>query len=463
MRKSLAGPAAAVALALGIGTAAPAVAADDPTPARQGASWLAGQLTHGLIHNTQFGGFDDYGLTADTGLELATVGGHPTAVHAVRSALAAHVTDYVSYPSGTGTHTSAGSLAKLLVVAQATGANPAAFGGHNLVGELSALVSKSAPTSGRIEDQLGEGDTDPTTDGDQPDTDFANVLGQALAARGLGNAHAADAAGVLAFLLKQQCPAGWFRINFTGDKTSATQGCSSADKADTDATSYAVIQLAALHTRTASVNAAIARARSWLRAHQHSGGAWGGGAGTTAVNANSTGLAAWALGSSAASRKAAIWLRRHQARDAGTCRTPLARDKGAVAYDDTARTEGRAHGISAASRDQWRRATAQVLVALRYAPSASGRLRVTSASRVKGHHAVRLSVHGTAPWSAVCAVRGSAHTQAYAGPAGGAHPVVKLASGSPSGTIKLVDSDGHTARYAVRLVGAHHVSVHRKH
>jgi hypothetical protein len=463
MRKSLAVTAAALSVGVALGVAAPAGAADDPVPARQGGGWLAGQLSNGLMHNPNFGGFDDYGLSADAGIELATLGGHRAAVASVSKALASHVDDYVSYPAGTGTHTSAGSLAKVLVLAQVAGADPTRFGGRDLVADLGARVAGDGPTRGRIEDALAPGDADPFTDGDQVDTDFVNLYGQALAARGLGNARAPQAADVLGFLLAQQCPAGWFRISLTADRSSAAQGCDPRqDSADTDATSYAVIQLAALRERSPAVTAAIAAARAWLRAHQLPSGAWRGGSGASTPNANSTGLAAWALGRSTASRKAAIWLRRHQARDAGPCRTPLSRDKGAVAYDDAARYAGRKHGIGAADRDQWRRATAQALVALRYAPAATGRIRVTKATRVKGRHAVRLHVRGVAPWAAVCASRGTSRTHLYAGPAGGARPVVKLAKGKRRGVVAVVDSNGRTVRVSVRLSGRK-VVVHRLH
>jgi hypothetical protein len=461
MHKSLAVTSAALALGVALGVAAPASAADDPVPARQGAGWLVGQLTNGLMHNPNFGGFDDYGLSADAGIELAALGGRRTAVGSVSAALARHVDAYVSYPAGTGTHTSAGSLAKVLVLAQVAGANPTAFGGRDLVADLGARVAADGPARGRIQDALAPGDADPFTDGDQADTDFVNLYGQALAVRGLGNARAPQAADVLAFLLAQQCPAGWFRISLTADPSSTAQGCDPrTDRADPDATSYAVIQLSALHSRGAAVTAAIAKARAWLRSQQRPGGAWGGGIGAAAPDANSTGLAAWAVGRSPASTRAAVWLRRHQARDAGACRTPLTRDKGAVAYDDAARAAGRTRGIGAADRDQWRRTTVQALVALRYAPAASGRIRVTKATRVKGRHAVRLQVRGAAPWAAVCASRGASRTQLYAGAAGNVRPVVKLAKGKRRGTVTVVDSDGRTVRVSVRLAGRT-VVVHR--
>src|SRR5262245_59334317 len=69
----------------------PAQAASPSSPAGHGATWLADQLNkHGLIHNPNFGGFDDYGLTADTVLGLKAIGGHKADVTKARKALADH-------------------------------------------------------------------------------------------------------------------------------------------------------------------------------------------------------------------------------------------------------------------------------------------------------------------------------------------------------------------------------------
>src|SRR6188472_2306304 len=68
----------------------------DATPSGTAAtSWLAGELTGGLMHNPNFGGFDDYGLSVDTG--FAELGTGNTAVAAqVRDAVAAHLNDYIT-------------------------------------------------------------------------------------------------------------------------------------------------------------------------------------------------------------------------------------------------------------------------------------------------------------------------------------------------------------------------------
>jgi hypothetical protein len=123
----------------------PAEAAPDPVPAEKATSWLAGELEDGLMHNPNFGGFDDYGLTVDTGLALADVGGHPTALQDIKDALATHVNDYVT-PFG-GPHSYTGGLAKLAVFV----GHPAAttFGGQNLVSQLEARVASGTPAVSR--------------------------------------------------------------------------------------------------------------------------------------------------------------------------------------------------------------------------------------------------------------------------------------------------------------------------
>ena len=75
-----------VAVALAATTIAPTltqpayaapVQAAGPTADRAvqaGASWLTGQLTDGLVFNDQYGGFNDYGLSADFAFALYAAG-----------------------------------------------------------------------------------------------------------------------------------------------------------------------------------------------------------------------------------------------------------------------------------------------------------------------------------------------------------------------------------------------------
>lgn len=321
------------------------------------ADWLAGQLTDGVLHNAQYG-FDDYALTADAAFALAEIGGQDAALTAINDALAAHVNDWTTSTADGRTDVYAGSVAKALVLAEVTGADPRNFGGVNLVARLKHRVMQTSPNLGRIRDRAG--------------ADYANVVGQALAARGLSAAGWPGAPDVVRFLLRQQCSAGYFRLNFA-PRTAARQSCDAGDPRstsvpDTDATALAVLSLQAIENPSTRVQTAIADAVRWLKRHQKDNGSFGGGPTTAASNANSTGLAAWALGQAhacAAAADAARWVKRLQA-FGDLSGTGLLGSEGAIAYDRAAYAAGLDRGIRKATRDQWRRTTAQAAPGLAY-------------------------------------------------------------------------------------------------
>jgi hypothetical protein len=328
----------ALVLGLAVGTATTASAAPDDRAGR----WLEGQLSGGLIHNDDpaYGGFDDYGLTADTGLALVAVGGHGQAVKRIRGALARHVDSWTTGVDFDSADVYAGGVAKAVVLAQTTGADPRHFGGVNLVNRLTGLVSGDRGIVGRIQDKSEYGD-------------YANTLGQAFAAAGLTRARSSEAPAAVRFLLEQQCAAGYFRLSFA-DATAADQTCDGAargDRApDTDATAIALVNLQSIKHPTAKVKRAIADGAGWLVRRQKENGSFGGGPTTEAANANSSGLAAWALGQAGrctSAAQAARWISRLQLKN------------GAIAYDRAALRSARQHGITATTADQWRRASAQ--------------------------------------------------------------------------------------------------------
>lgn len=330
---------------------APAQAAPDD----RGARWLERQLTDGIVHNDQYD-FDDYGLTADVALGLDAAGGHRASVREIADAVAPHVDSWTTGTDfGMPEDVYAGSVAKAIVLAQAAGDDPRDFGGVDLVARLESLVSDVSPTVGRIEDDGA--------------ADYANTIGQAFAVTGLAAAESSRAGDAKRFLLLQQCDAGWFRLNFSG-KATLEQGCEFGGKAtrkpDTDVTAFAVLALDALPKQGKRVRAAIDQATDWLFRTQKKNGSFGGGASTEGSNANSTGLAAWAFVETEACRpalKAARWLSDLQVRGDVTG-TPLAGEKGAIAYDRAALKAGKADGITVETRDQWRRTSAQALPAL---------------------------------------------------------------------------------------------------
>lgn len=352
----------AAAAALVLTTAGTAQAAPDDTSA----GWLAGQLTGGLVHNDQYA-FDDYGLTADTAFALKAVGGQQGTLRTIRKALAGHVDSWTTGADFGSSDIYSGSVAKALVVAEVTGADPRSFGGVDLVQRLQQRVrTDNAPTRGRVQDKSS--------------TDYANTIGQTFAARGLASAGSSKAGEVVAYLLKQQCSAGFFRLNFA-DPSASKQGCDAGTRAqsapDTDVTALAVINLQALPTKSRAVRAAIADATAWLERHQQDNGSFGGGPATESSNTNSTGLAGWALGlvgSCRAAADAASWVKRLQVHG-DVSGTPLKGQQGAIAYDRAAYAAGRTDGITTETQDQWRRATTQA------APSLSNLRVATCAAR----------------------------------------------------------------------------------
>ena len=346
----------ALAVACGAVAAAPsASAAPQPAPPQAGADWLVGQLTHGLIHDDQYD-FDDYGLTADTGFALAAIEGQGPALRKLRVALGKHVASWTTGVDFGSTDVYAGSTAKALVFAQTTGKDRRSFGGVNLAKQLEGLVSTSGATKGRIHDQASD--------------DFANTIGQAYAANGLAAAGSSKAKSAIRFLLEQQCSKGFFRLYFA-DPAAADQSCDAAPRAerapDTDATAIAVVQLLSLEKPNRKVQAAVHSAVNWLRRAQESDGSFGGGPATKASNANSTGLAGYALAQAdycPAASRAAAWVARLQITPGLT--GPLKGEAGAIAYDAKALRAAKKDGIGVEQRDQFRRATAQAAPVLLY-------------------------------------------------------------------------------------------------
>ena len=414
--------------------AAPASAV---TPAEDATGWLATELEGGLMHNPNFGGFDDYGLTIDTAFSIRAVGGNDAVVRQIRDAMAPNISTYAGF--------GAGATAKALVFAQVAGVDPTSYGGVNLVTATADRVSTTAPIAGRIEDPAGG-------------TDFANVIGQAFAARGLTVAGAAKAASATTFLLKQQCASGYFRLNFTVDKTASDQGCvEGSSPADTDVTALTVVQLAALPQKDAAVSASIAKAVAWLKAAQQADGSFGGGPNTSAPNSNSTGLAGWALGTQGdcvAAGRAGAWVQKLQVRNPAAG-TPLAGESGAIAYDQAALDVGKASGISDATEDQWRRATSQAAPALASALTAAAIGFTGPTGFQRAGESATLSVSGVGEGEGVC-LSGPGITGALSLRSGGGNSPLKTSvvlPGVTSTPVFTVTTATGTKTVAVKVLG----------
>lgn len=341
----------AAALVLTVGAAAPAEASPATQAPHRAASWLAAQLTDGLIYNDQYG-FNDYGLTADTAFALKEIGGQDAALTQIGDALAQHVDSWttgVDYGPDYANDVYAGSVAKAAVLARTVGADPHDFGTVDLIARLEDRVATQAPIKGRIEDKGS--------------ADYANVIGQAFAVRALGRTDSTFYPSVRHFFLKQQCRAGFFRLNFA-PVDATDQSCGTGSSPDTDVTAIAILSLRALpaaERRTDKVHDAIQDAVRWLKGQQKANGSFGGGTSTEASNTNSTGLASWAFaetGRCHAAVDAARWVRQLQVTD------EVAGERGAIAYDRAGFTAAVADGITTETRDQWRRASTQAAPAL---------------------------------------------------------------------------------------------------
>lgn len=357
----------------------------DPTPSGSaGSNWLVGQVgDDDLIFNDQFE-FTDYGLSIDVAFAAAAAKVDSGRANAISAAVAANIESYITGEDfGDTGSTYAGPTAKALVLAQRTEGDATDFGGINLVTRLESVVSSGPLTKGRLEDVSTFGDN-------------ANAIGQSFAVDGLSGAGSARAGDVTDYLLKQQCSAGFFRLSFSA-KVAPDQSCDAAVPAarpDTDTTAIAVVALQSRPNDPAAV-AAVAKGVAWLKANQATNGSFGGVA--AGPNANSTGLAAAALGSRCevvAADRAADRLRDLQV-DAADAGNALAGDMGAIAYDAEALRTGRNEGITTETRDQFRRASAQAIPGLLFetagTPTVSfgltpkfGRVGRTETLRIRG-------------------------------------------------------------------------------
>ena len=424
-------------------TAAPVAPAAtvDGTAAAKASTWIRGELKDNLAVG-EFGA--DYGLSIDIALGLSETGNEAT-VRAISGAVAGQIESYISGAAfGDAGSTYAGATAKAATLARVAGANPTSYGGVNLVTRLEERVATAAPITGRIEDKSKDGD-------------FANVVGQSFAARALVEAKSARAADAVKFLLAQQCTGGYFRLNFTKNKADASQSCvdGAADSAaDLDATSLAVVNLAASGDASPEVKAALDKAGTWLAAQQASSGAFGKIGSTGTPNTNSTGLAGWALGSignKTAAANAAVWVRKLQPVDKSRCRSALSKDLGAVAYEGSAVKKARTAGITDEVVDQWRRATAQALPVLQWAPASADKLRTQgNTKRAEAGTKVRFKSFGLSPGERACiSVKGD--VKRLVGKASGGKVAVKLTmpNGTAKRAVKLKTADAATKTFVL--------------
>ena len=340
------------ALVSGSALVAPAAQAAPNSYAYSGGTWLADQLTGGLVHNDQYD-FDDYGLSLDVYFALTDLATRPATSASILDAIEEDPEAYISYESD---HY-AGSTGKLAAAVQTEGEDPTDFGGVDLVTRLEGLVDTTH------EGEIGRG-VDQSSYGDN-----SNTIGQAWVVRALVGADSARAGDSLGFLLQQQCTDGFFRVKLEAADADSAFTCDAAQAADRspsiDATAFAIEALESARDQGVSgLDDDITDAADWLVDAQAADGSF---SDEGTANSNSTGLAAAALaqvGRTGAAGSAAAWLQKLQVTDAVAESTALSNELGAVAFDAAALSSGKQEGITAGLRDQWRRATAQAVVAL---------------------------------------------------------------------------------------------------
>lgn len=286
------------------------------TPQVAAAAFIADELA---ATGNDFGG--SLGLTADAVLGLTAVGVAGDVASDATDALEAGVNDFVA-PGGV---VDAGRAAKLVLVADALGRDPTAFGRRSLRDDLV--------------DNVGVG-------GEIGQSTFAQALGvTALAVLVAGDGTDTDAEVALDLatdeLLALQCDDG----GISGSRTDCTS--------DADVTALGIQAF-----RATGEDVAAADAADYLVANQLASGAIDYAFG---ANSNTTGLAAWALrsldGYESEADAAADWVTARQL----DCSVPVA-DRGAIAYNDEAFAAA-SGGISDGARGQFRFATTQAMLA----------------------------------------------------------------------------------------------------
>lgn len=433
---------AAVAAVIGLAPSAPAVT----TVATNGnayitADWLAGELSSAhLMYNPNYGGFNDYGLSIDAAFALNAAGGHDATVQSIRSAIIANIDHYTTGADyGFADEVVAGATAKAAVLEQIGGS-----ASSSLISQLDARVATAAPIVGRIQDSVNPSD--------QYGGDYANVFGQAFAAQALNAASDSNTANVTDFLLKQQCSSGYFRQSFTADKTAVNQSCvNGTDQASVDTTAQAILSLLPRYSSPA-IATAVDSAVAWLKSVQQTGGGFTdtGAAGT--ANTNSTGLAGYALGqagSTAEAAKAAAWIKAVVVTPGIECSSPkLLGEFGAVAKSAADLTSAKSTGITDATADGFRRATAPALEALTYlaSPNPVTTARVNNPVYVQAGKATTIGVGGLAAGEDNCFYDQFGGTRAANGKA-----TIYVAGGRQ---VFYLDHYGPTMRTVVGALGA---------
>lgn len=434
----------APALATGMIVAAPSAQAAPNSYAYSAARWLSDQLTDGVVHNEQYD-FDDYGLSLDVFFALEALDTRADDRAEIIAAFKADPTVYTSSAFDPGS-VYAGATGKLATAVQESGADPVAFGEHNLIAEAEARVTKVGSATGRATDQA--------TNNGQP-VDYSNSIGQSWVVRALTTAESELADETVDYLLKQQCADGSFRSAMADVACTAGAGT-------IDATAFAVQALdVAKDAGVANLQDDIDDAAGWLLKQQAADGSF---ANDGEPNTNSTGLAAAtlaAIGQTGAAGSAASWIVSHQVTDAVAEDTALANEIGAIAFDQSALDAAKRAGITAPQRDQWVRASAQAAVGVD-AQLGRAALGVTAPTGfIAGGSRITVSATGLAPHEKfAAAVSQGATVHGTADAAGVVTASIKLPGGTATRTVTITGSRStRIGSRPVKVLGSRKLSV----
>ncbi|MFJ9245603.1 prenyltransferase/squalene oxidase repeat-containing protein [Streptomyces sp. NPDC101776] len=257
------------------------------------AKWLSSQLTDGERIVDDGADAPNYLLTTETAYALAAADGGSATLDKISALLAAH-TDAYAYPAGKDQAPDATAAARLALLAEITGNDPARFGGHDLIGDLTGNVCAAGPES-------GEPTPGCTAKGDFRDATYTD--GQALSVLALLRAGTTPPAATLARLTQVQCADG----GITGILIRPGEFCD-GDPATTG--------LVALVLRKAGGHDdAVTKAHTYLGKAQRADGAFPGYTGSTTGSVAATAYAAEALralGDTDRADAAVGWLSRQQ-------------------------------------------------------------------------------------------------------------------------------------------------------
>ncbi|UDY24532.1 prenyltransferase/squalene oxidase repeat-containing protein [Nocardioides sp. Kera G14] len=288
---------------------------------------------------------------------------------------------------------------------------------------------------------------------DKTFNEYTGTDAQAWAVLALAQAASAKTDAALHYLLDQQCADGGFRTKFSPIDASAQTCADDSASTDTDltasspdATGSAVLFLSALpaSAKTDAVTTALSKATDWLVEDQSkadgSFSEWYG------VSGNSTGIAGRALrvvGKAGEARKAAVWLRGRQAVAFTGCPTPLAKDRGALSYNEDTFAGNLASGLDAAGVGSAVSVTAQSLAALGALPTTNP-TPTLSVPALRSGATGTLRISGANPGDALCVtVAGTSSKLLRAGATGAS---ITAPTGVASAPISVTTASGATAR-----------------